>query len=104
METNNGTKMTAYPSIGAYKNALCGVADSVAKKKNGNIIIRRGYFYRHGMDSDKFVGAIANRLKAAGIEAAATLIDYGDHYTTFKGGASLARSSHFWVELKPRRE
>jgi len=29
----------------------------------------------------------------------ATILDTGDHWAAFNGGASIRRSSHFWVQF-----
>lgn len=71
-----------------------GLGDSVGKNKAGNIVVRRGYFYRHGMDSAKY----AERVLAA-LGDRAVLVDHGDVWRAFRGGASVANSSHFWVEI-----
>lgn len=73
-------------------------ADSVSKKKDGTIVLRRGYFYRNGMSAEKFAAGVEGLLKAADLPL--TVKSFGDHYASFRGGASLATSSHFWVELK----
>lgn len=83
--------------ISQVRTTLTTVCDGVGKKKDGTIVVRRGYFYRNGMDSEKFAAGVTARLAAAGIPL--TVKDHGDHWTSFNGGASLANSSHFWVEL-----
>ena len=84
--------------LSQLKDATCTIADQVSRKKNGNYIIRRGYFYTHGYDSDKFRKAVEAVLKRQGINA--TVVDHGDHWAAFKGSASLANSSHWYVEVK----
>ena len=73
-------------------------ADSIYRQKDGTIIFRRGYFYRHGMTPEAFRDGISTKLKKAGIHH--TVVDYGDHWTPFNGGASLSRSSHFYVRVR----
>ena len=72
-------------------------ADSIYRQKDGTITFRRGYFYRHGMTPEAFRDGISTKLKKAGIDH--TVVDYGDHWTPFNGGASLSRSSHFYVRI-----
>ncbi len=79
------------------RNALGGIADSVGKKKNGNVVIRRGFFYRRGMDAHKFAGGVETALRTSGLDF--VVVDRGEHWTAFSGGASTANSSHFWVEI-----
>ena len=66
--------------------------DTIGKNKAGNYVIRRGYFYRHGNSATE----MANRVSEAGFE----VVDSGDHWAAFRGGASTRQSSHFWVEFK----
>ena len=75
------------------------IADSVSRRRDGSIVIRRGYFYRHGQDAEDFRIAVCKRLNDAGFQY--SVKDYGDHWAAFKGGASLAKSSHWWVEIWP---
>jgi hypothetical protein len=72
-------------------------ADSVSKKKDGTIVLRRGYYFRHGKTAEKFAAGVASLLAQSGLPL--TVSNFGDHYASFNGGASLANSSHFWVEL-----
>jgi len=86
------------PSIGSQVRAATNsIADGVGKRKDGTIVVRRGYFYRHGMTSELFAARVAKALEAA--KSPLTVKAHGDHWTSFNGGASLATSSHFWVEL-----
>ena len=71
--------------------------DQVSKKKDGTIVVRKGYFYRNGMNEIAFKERIVDVLTASGI--AFRVADYYDHWAAFNGGASLARSSHFAVEF-----
>lgn len=72
-------------------------ADSVGQKKDGTIVVRRGYFYRNGMDSARFATNVAALLADAGLNL--FMKEHGDHWSAFRGGASVANSSHFWVEF-----
>lgn len=79
------------------KQALAGRADSVGKNKAGNVVVRRGYFYRNGMDADTFATQILNALGNA--QVVAHIVNKGDVWKPFRGGASVAQQSHFFVEL-----
>lgn len=81
--------------VSQVRNAIGHGADSVGQKKDGTIVVRRGYFYRHGMDSARFATTVAQLLSAADLPVVMT--EHGDHWTAFRGGASVANSSHFWV-------
>ena len=76
-------------------NVTC---DQVSKQKDGTIMFRRGYFYRHGMTPEQFRDQIVAQLKSAGFQF--DVLDCGDHWTTFNGSASLAKSSHFYVRVE----
>lgn len=67
-------------------------ADSISIRK-GIYTARRGYFYSMGGSADKF----AARVQAA--FPSAHIIEKGDHWTPFNGGASLARSTHWFVKF-----
>jgi len=70
-----------------------GIADTVSKKQ-GIYTLRREFFYRNGMDADKFAANIKRALP--GIE----ILSFGEHWAPFRGGASTANSSHWWVKFK----
>ncbi len=84
--------------IAKVRNAVAEYADSVGMKRNGNIVIRRGYFYTHGMTSDKIALGIIQTLRSAGFLT--SLIDSGDQFKAFNGGHSVAQGSHWWAEVK----
>ena len=87
--------------VGEVRKALeAGIADSVSKRKDGTIVIRRGFYYRNGKDAELFSLAVGTALKKAGVKY--SVKDYGEKWTAFKGGASLASQSHWWVELWPQ--
>ena len=85
-------------NVSKIRTAVLGIADTVGKKKDGSFVVRRGYFYRNGLDGDKFKASVLVALKQHGFTAEA--IDWGDHWAPFKGGASLAQSSHFYVVIR----
>ena len=73
-----------------------GVCDTIGKNKAGNFIARRGYFYHHGMTPE------STESMAADVKTAlpnAKIVNSGDHYAAFRGGASTAQGSHLWVEF-----
>jgi hypothetical protein len=53
-----------------------------------------GYFYTYGRTAEKY----AERIKQ--IYPDAEIIDTGDNWKPFRGGASLEKQSHFWVAFK----
>jgi len=62
----------------AFENSITGV-DKISFKKDGTIIAKRGYFYRHGANPEKMADALVASLKAEGIE-----IEVVDKYDDWK--------------------
>lgn len=87
-------------TLKSIRAAVTHHSDTVGKRKDGSFIIRHGYYYRNGVDADKFAKAIEALLTAAGLEF--TTVDKGDHWAAFRGGASTANSSHFWITVAPK--
>jgi hypothetical protein len=61
--------------------------------RNGVFTARRGFFYSGGVTAQAY---------AAGVIAAvpgAVLLDCGSKWTVFRGGASCANQSHWWVKF-----
>ena len=77
--------------------ALESNVDSIGKNKAGAIVVRRGFFYRNGMSSEKFTYFIDSKLREAGLSF--KIVRDGEHYAPFRGGATVAQSSHWYVEL-----
>ena len=87
--------------VGEIRKALEVLTDSVSKRKDGTIVIRRGFYYRHGQDAESFRIAVCKVLNKTDIKY--SIKDYGEKWAAFKGGASLASQSHWWVELWPEQ-
>ena len=69
-------------------------ADTLSKNKAGNYVARKSFFYTHGQTAEGF----ADKIKA--VYPNAEIVDKGSQWKAFKGGASVAQGSHFWVEFK----
>ncbi len=99
LQTDNmGLDYVLYPRIGVpdvdtgeLKEKMP-FADTVSMR-DGVITIRRGFFYRMGGSSEKF----AARVKE--VFPNAEIIDHGEHWAAFRGGASVRNSSHWWVKF-----
>jgi len=63
-------------------------------KSKGVFVYRSGYFYRHGQDTKTHVNKVLSTFPDAKI------IDSGDHWAAFRGGASVAKQSHFYVKFE----
>ena len=59
--------------------------------RKGVYTLRRSFFYTHGYTSTM----LAEKVKAAGF----TIIDHGEVWKNFRGGASVAKQSHWWVRF-----
>lgn len=85
---------TKTTTIGDLRYLLAGIADSVGwSEKNRCYIAREGYFYTFGRTAEKMAASIKRAVPAAEI------LDSYDHFTAFRGGSSLANSSHFGVRF-----
>ena len=75
-------------------------ADTVGKNKDGHIVVRKGFYYSHGKTAEDHANAVSKSLHAACIEH--TVVDSGQVWKPFRGGASTAAQSHYWVTVKPK--
>lgn len=75
----------------------CFHADQISRKKDGSIVFRDEYFYRHGRTPEGFRDRVCAALNKAGINH--RVEEFGDHWAPFRGGASTAKSSHFYVRI-----
>lgn len=72
-------------------------ADMVSRLRNGNIMIRKGYFYRGKQDEYAVARSITQQLELHDI--AVKVVKCGDHWASFKGGKGVKNNSHFYVEI-----
>ena len=72
--------------------------DTIGTKHGGNSLLRWGFFYTHGKTAKQYVAKVSAVLTARQIEH--KVVDSGEVWKNFKGGASVAASSHFYVEVK----
>jgi len=79
------------------------VIDNVSKKRDGSghFIFRKGYFYTNGGSEDKLAERIERDCKINNLNV--EIVDKGNHWAAFNGGAPLAKSSHWWVVAKITR-
>ncbi len=74
------------------------LADSVGVNKAGDVVVRHEFFYRHGGTAEKYRDCIVKQLQVFGIEV--TVVDSGEVWKAFRGGASVANQSHWFVVLR----
>lgn len=67
-------------------------ADSYSVK-NGVFTVRRTFFYACGGSADKFAAYVKSAFPAA------TILESGEVWKPFRGGASVAQSSHWFVKF-----
>ncbi len=60
--------------------------------------VRQGFFYSHGGSPEKLAAIVLRTLGNIGIHI--QVLDRGEHYASFRGGASVAAQSHWWVKFK----
>jgi len=90
--------------IGILRDSI--TCDSIGKDKEGNVVFRQGFLYTHGNTAEKFRDRITHAIgllqKVSGDQHIPLfeLVDYGCHYASFRGGASIANYSHWYVKVK----
>lgn len=62
-------------------------------KRNSIFTVRKGFFYRHGKSTQDLIDNIKAKILNA------IIIDSGEHWAAFRGGASVANSSHWFVKF-----
>ena len=73
-------------------------ADDITNHKEGSFTLRRSYFYTNGKTQKDFEKDVMSKLKKEGYSAA--VIDSGNVWKEFKGGAAVKNQSHWWVKMK----
>lgn len=61
--------------------------------KNGVITVRRGFFYTHGCTDQDCVDQVLEKFPDAHI------VESGEIWKSFLGGASIAAQSHWYVKF-----
>lgn len=79
------------------KAALETVADTVSRSK-GDIVVRRGFFYKMGQNSEKFAAKVDAALEKAGVSE--RVVCHGTKDAAFRGGQTVAQGSHFWAIVR----
>lgn len=81
----------------ALKN---GYVQSVGRKQNGDIVARRGFFYKNGKTSADFDAYVRNVLNQSGLENKYHVVESGEVWKPFRGGANVANSSHWFAVIR----
>jgi len=87
------------------------VGDTVSKRKDGMIVVREGFFYRFGKDVSVLEKKVLTVCEKLGIKVTivefgikVTIVESGEHWAAFRGDASVANSSHWYVVIKEAEE
>ena len=68
------------------------------RSKAGVFTYRKEYYWRpRKSEQESFAPQVA-KLEAAGFTLSD--IEYGDKYTSFKGGEGVKRNSHYWMKFR----
>ncbi len=70
------------------------LACDTISRKSGVITVRWGFYYTHGRDENTYLARVLNAFPGASIA------DSGQVWKAFRGGASIANQSHFWVKFE----
>jgi len=71
--------------------------DSVSKR-NGVFTVRKGFFYTHGGNAVKFKNRVVAELEKLNLNF--EVVDFGENWAPFRGGAPLPQSSHWFVKFE----
>jgi hypothetical protein len=67
------------------------------QRKDKNYIIRQGFYYQNGKTAKDLENRLVTELNTACIEH--KIIDSGQIWKPFKGGSTIANSSHWYVKF-----
>ena len=73
-------------------------ADTIGKNKEGEFVVRKGFFYTCGGTAEKLSNSVAAALTKAGV--AHRITNAGEKWKAFRGGASVASQSHWYVHIR----
>lgn len=63
----------------------------------GLTIIRCGFYYRNNFTSEMFANKVSRVLTEANLTF--KVVDHGEVWKPFRGGARLADQTHWWVKI-----
>lgn len=82
--------------IKQIREKTAGLVDTVGRTKDGHIMVRRSFFYTHGRTASDFAKTIEHSLRPMNV----SVVDFGEQWKAFSGGASVAQGSHWWAKVK----
>lgn len=83
--------------LAQIRQAVGSTVDTVSRNSKGQIVLRRGFYYRHGMDCAQLAEQVTAALATAGIDL--KVVDRGEVWKPFRGGSTVAQGSHWYVVL-----
>lgn len=86
------TNRQAPTTTKAIREALAGVADTVTFR-DGEWTARRSFFYTNGCHAEHFEARVRECVPHA------TILESGEVWKPFRGGASVAQGSHWFVRF-----
>jgi len=72
-------------------------ADSVSHK-DGIFTVRNEFFFTHGHTAEDFAQRVKQSLETPRL--AVEIVAQGTEYKPFRGGAGVAKNSHWWVKFR----
>lgn len=76
------------------------IAESISMRNN-IYTFRKTYYYTNGGSPEKFAESIKQRvLELSKNRLTIEVVETGNHWAPFKGGASIRNSSHWWVKCR----
>lgn len=86
-------RKTKGTGLALMRQRLANVAEDVIFFTDGSYRARKSFFYTHGYTAKKFEEAIKEAIPEAKI------INSGEHWAPFRGGASLGKQSFWYVDF-----
>ncbi len=90
-------KMTNKNTLEKLKTLLGAHSQDQLTFSNGRFTLRKGYYWRSKQTPEESFAKALAKLTEAGYKV--KNVEYGDHYTNFKGGESVKKNSHFWLKF-----
>ncbi len=72
-----------------------GVADTVRLQRNGTVMVKRGFFFRNGMNAKLYRDRVLRSLVGFSVR----VLDFGERYTGLCTEDNVEQVSHWWVNL-----
>ena len=76
-------------------------ADQIVCRKDGTYLFRQGFYYTHGKTANNYAASIKKQLEELlkDLPFKVMVVDSGEIWKPFRGDASVAASSHWFVQV-----